>query len=124
MKFAIIAASALAFAASPALAGGWGGSHYAGSPQFAMSSALNYAHQVGSIKALVSKGKITQVTGASAEAINKSKCGCKGSQTALANAKNVSFQAATVTSGFHKGGIEQTAVTSAIAKNVRGGGYR
>lgn len=119
MKFVLVAASALAFAATPALAGGWGGSHYGGSPQFATSSALNYATQIGSIKSFVSKGHIKQMTGASAEAINKSTCGCKGDQVAKANAKNVSFQVGTIHAGFSVGSINQTAVTTALAKNTR-----
>lgn len=123
MKFLVIAASALAFAATPALAGGWGGSNYGGSPQFAHSSAMNYAKQIATINAGKSFGKIEQVTGAGAEAINKSSCGCKGKQVAKANAKNVSFQVGTINAGFTMGSISQSAVTTSLAKNVRGHGY-
>lgn len=130
MKFLVVAASALAFAATPALAGGWGGSNYGGSPQFANSSALNFAKQMGTIKAQSGhskhgwgksvKSRIDQMTGASAEAINKSSCGCKGKQVAKAFAKNNSFQTAKI---YGVGTITQSAVSSALAKNVRGGGH-
>lgn len=124
MKFLVVAASALAFATTPALAGGWGGSNYGGSPQFAHASAINLATQVGSIKAIVSKGNLKQLTGASAEAINKTTCGCRGKMKAGATAKNVSFQAGTIHAGFSFGSINQQAVSSAVAKNVRSGGRR
>jgi hypothetical protein len=119
MKFFAIAATAIALAATPAAAGGWGGSHSVVSPQFANASAMNLAVQSGAIKAIVSKGSVKQVTGASAEAINKSNCGCKGSQEATAHSKNVSFQVGTITPGFSVGSINQSAVSTSLAKNVR-----
>jgi hypothetical protein len=122
MKFLVIAASALAFAATPALAGGWGGSNYGGSPQFANSSATNYALQVGSMKSLIGFGGIEQVAGAGAESVNLSRCGCKGKQVAKANSKNTSFQAAYIHSGLSVGHISQSAVATSTAKNIRGGG--
>lgn len=118
MKSLIVAATALIVATAPAFAGGYGHSSPT-SPQFANATALNYATQVASVKTLFSKGKVEQVTGASAEAINKSNCGCKGSQTANAFAKNNSIQVATVKSGFNVGGISQSAVATSLAKNVR-----
>ncbi len=120
MKFLVIAASAFAFAATPALAGGWGGHNYGGSPQFAHSSALNLAKQVGTINAGFSKGSVNQVTGAAAEAINKSKCGCKGDQTAKAMSKNISFQVGTINAGKSIGSVDQSAISTSLAKNVRG----
>jgi hypothetical protein len=119
MKLVVIAASALAFVATPALAGGWGGSHYAGAPQFASSAAVNYATQSGAIKALVSKGHIKQVTGASAEAYNEGNCGCAGHQTAKAYSKNTSFQIGTISAGLSVGSINQSAVSTATAVNSR-----
>jgi hypothetical protein len=119
MKLVIIAASAFAFIATPAFAGGFGGSHYAGSPQFASSAASNYAHQTGVIKAIVSKGHIKQVTGASAEAINEGNCGCSGKQVAKATSKNTSFQVATIHAGFSSGSINQSAVSTSLARNSR-----
>ena len=123
MKFVLVAASALAFAATPALAGGWGGSHHSVSPQFAASSALNLAVQAASIKAGFTKGSITQVAGADAQSINKSSCGCRGSQTALATSKNVSLQAGSIRAFVNNGSISQTGVSTSLAKNVRSGGY-
>lgn len=119
MKFVLIAASAFAFAATPALAGGWGGSNYAGAPQFASSAAVNYAKQTGAIKAIISKGHIKQVTGASAEAINEGNCGCSGKQVAKAASKNTSFQVATIHAGFSLGSINQSAVSTSLAHNAR-----
>lgn len=121
MKLAVIAASVLALAATPALAGGWGGHHQPASPQFAHASAMNYAVQAASIKAFISKGSIDQVTGASAEALNKAPCGCAGTQVATAKSKSVSLQVATIKSGVALGSISQSAVSTALAKNVRGG---
>jgi hypothetical protein len=118
MKTLIVAASALIIATAPAFAGGYGHSQPT-SPQFANATALNYAAQLGSVKALFSKGNIKQVTGASAEAINKSNCGCKGSQTANAFAKNNSIQVATIKAGVSIGSINQSAVATSLAKNVR-----
>ena len=119
MKFAFIVASALTLAATPAFAGGFGGSHYAGSPQFASSAAVNYAHQTGAIKAIVSKGHIKQVTGAAAEAVNESGCGCAGKQVAKATSKNTSFQVGTIHAGFSSGSINQSAVSTSMARNTR-----
>ncbi len=119
MKFAIAALSALALTAAPAFAGGYDNNHFAGSPQFANSSALNFAVQAGSIHALVSKGNIKQVAGASAEAINKGSCGCSGEQIANAVSKNTSFQVGTIKAGFSVGSINQSGVSTSTAKNVR-----
>ena len=119
MKFVIIAASAFAFVATPTLAGGFGGSHYAGSPQFASSAASNYAHQAGVIKAVINKGYIKQMTGASAEAINEANCGCTGKQVATASSKNTSFQVATIHAGYNSGSIKQSAVSTSVARNSR-----
>jgi hypothetical protein len=119
MKLAIVAASALMLAAAPAFAGGYGDSHYAGAPQFANSAAINYAAQVGSIKAMVSKGSIKQVTGAAAEASNEGPCGCKGESVANAYSKNTSFQVGTIHAGVSMGSISQSAVSTATAKNFR-----
>jgi len=118
MKFAIIAASAFAFAATPAFAGGWGGSNYGGSPQFASSSASNYAEQTGAIRAVVSRGHIDQVTGAAAEAINERSCGCSGKQVAVASSKNTSFQVATIQGRFSTGSITQSSVSTSVAHNA------
>ena len=117
MKFALIAASAFALAATPALAGGFGGSHYAGSPQFASSAAVNYAHQTGAIKSMVNKGHIHQDAGAAAEAINEGNCGCAGKRVAKATSKNTSFQVATIKSGYNSGSIRQSSVSTALARN-------
>ncbi len=67
MKLVVVATSALLLAASPAFAGGFDNHSQPTSPQFAGSSALNYAVQAGSIRALFSKGSVKQVTGAGAE---------------------------------------------------------
>jgi hypothetical protein len=117
MKFALIAASAFALAATPALAGGFGGSHYAGSPQFASSAAVNYAHQTGAIKSMVNKGHIHQDAGAAAEAINEGNCGCAGKRVAKATSKNTSFQVATIKAGYNSGSIRQSSVSTALARN-------
>jgi hypothetical protein len=118
MKSLIVAATALIVATAPAFAGGYGHSQPT-SPQFASATALNYATQIATVKSHMNKGKIEQVTGASAEALNKSGCGCHGSQTAHAFAKNNSIQVATVKSGFTVGGISQSAVATSTAKNLR-----
>jgi hypothetical protein len=118
MKFALIVASAFALVTTPALAGGFGGSNYAGSPQFASSAASNYAHQTGAIKAIVSKGHIKQVTGAAAEAINEGSCGCVGERVAKATSKNTSFQVGTIHAGFSSGSISQSAVSTSLARNT------
>jgi len=119
MKFVIIAASAFALATTPAFAGGFSGANYAGSPQFASSAASNYAHQTGAIKAIVSMGHITQVTGAAAEAVNESGCGCGGKQVAKATSKNTSFQVGTIHAGVSSGSINQSAVSTSLARNTR-----
>jgi hypothetical protein len=85
---------------------------------------MNYAVQAGSIHALLSKGHIDQVTGAGAESLNKSRCGCDGKQVAKATSKNVSFQSAKIGAGLSFGSITQSAVSTASAKNIRGGGRR
>jgi hypothetical protein len=117
MKFGIIAASVLALAATPALAGGFGGSHYAGSPQFASSAAVNYAKQTGAIKSIYSSGHIHQDTGAAAEAINEGNCGCAGKRVAKATSKNTSFQSATIQGHSSKGSITQSAVSTSLSRN-------
>lgn len=117
MKFALIVASALTLAASPAFAGGFGGSNYGGSPQFASSAASNYAHQTGAIKTVTSKGHINQDTGAAAEAINEGNCGCAGKKVAKATSKNVSFQVATIQGHSSKGSINQSSVSTSLARN-------
>jgi hypothetical protein len=118
MKFALIAAaSVLAFAATPSFAGGFSGSNYAGSPQFANSAAVNYAHQTGAIKAVVNKGHINQETGAAAEAINEGNCGCVGKRVAKASSKNTSFQTATISAFSNKGSINQSSVSTSLARN-------
>jgi hypothetical protein len=118
MKFVIIAASAFAFAATPAFAGGFGGSHYAGSPQFASSAAVNYAHQTGAIKTVTSKGHINQDTGAAAEATNEGNCGCVGKRVAKATSKNTSFQVATIQGHTSTGSINQSSFSTALAHNA------
>jgi hypothetical protein len=117
MKFALIAASALAFAATPSLAGGFNGSNYAGAPQFANSAAVNYAHQTGAIKTVTSKGHINQETGAGAEAINEGNCGCAGKRVAKASSKNTSFQTATIQGYSSKGSINQSSFSTSLARN-------
>jgi hypothetical protein len=118
MKFALIAAaSVLAFAATPSFAGGFNGSNYAGSPQFANSAAVNYAHQTGAIKSVTSKGHINQDTGAAAEAINEGNCGCGGKRVAKATSKNTSFQTATIQGHSSKGSINQSSVSTSLARN-------
>jgi hypothetical protein len=117
MKFVIIAASAFAFVATPAFAGGFGGSNYAGSPQFASSAASNYAHQTGAIKTVTSKGHIHQDTGAAAEAINEGNCGCAGERVAKATSKNTSFQVATIKGHYSAGSINQSSVSTSLARN-------
>ncbi len=117
MKFALIVASALTLAATPALAGGFGGSHYAGSPQFASSAAVNYAKQTGAIKSMTNKGHIHQDAGAAAEAVNEGNCSCKGKRVAKATSKNTSFQVATIQSGYNSGSIKQSSVSTALARN-------
>ena len=117
MKFALIAASVFALAATPALAGGFGGSHYAGSPQFASSAAVNYAKQTGAIKSMTNKGHIHQDAGAAAEAVNEGNCSCKGKRVAKATSKNTSFQVATITTGYNSGSIKQSSVSTALARN-------
>ena len=117
MKFALIVASALTLAATPAFAGGFGGSHYAGSPQFASSAASNYAHQTGAIKSMTNKGHIHQDAGAAAEAINEGNCSCKGKRVAKATSKNTSFQVATIKAGYNSGSINQSSVSTALARN-------
>jgi hypothetical protein len=119
MKLVILAASAFALVATPAFAGGWGGSDKPASPQFAHSSAFNYAVQVGAIKSHFSKGNVKQVAGAGAESINKASCGCEGKQVATAHSKNVSLQVATINSGYSFGSINQSAVSTSLAKNIR-----
>jgi hypothetical protein len=119
MKFALIAASAFALIATPALAGGFNGSNYGGSPQFASSAAVNYAKQTGAIKSMMSKGHINQDAGAAAEAANDSSCGCKGKQVAKATSKNTSFQVATIKAGYSTGSINQSAVSTSLAHNSR-----
>ena len=118
MKSLIVAASALIIATGPAFAGGWDYQQPT-SPQFANATALNYAVQIGSVKALFNKGGIKQVTGAGAEAINESFCGCKGEQHANAFAKNVSIQTATIKGGLSVGSVNQSAVATSFAKNYR-----
>ena len=120
MKFAIIAASALAFVATPAFAGGFSGSNYAGAPQFASSAASNYAQQLADLGAYKTKGHIDQVTGAAAEAINEATCGCSGELTAKATSKNTSIQVAAIHATFTSGSITQSAVSTALAHNVTG----
>jgi hypothetical protein len=120
MKLILIAASALAFAATPSMAGGFSGSNYAGAPQFASSAASNYAHQLADIGAYKTKGHIDQVTGAAAEAVNESDCGCTGSRTAVAVAKNTSFQVGAIHATFTSGSITQSAVSTALAHNISG----
>ncbi len=115
----VIAAAAVALSSSVALAGGYKGNKHIGAPQFANAVALNYSKQIVTSKTLFSKGKIDQTAGATAKAVNESKCGCKGVQLSNAFAKNNSLQVATVVAGAHIGGISQTAVASATAKNIR-----
>jgi len=117
MKFTFIVASAFALAATPALAGGWGGSHYAGSPQFANSAAVNYAKQTGAIKTMTSKGRINQDTGAAAEAVNEGNCGCAGKRVAKATSKNTTFQVAKIQGRFSKGSINQSSFSTSLARN-------
>jgi len=118
MKRIIIAASALLVASAPAFAGGW--SHQSpSSPQFANSSALNLAVQVGSIHSFVSKGNVKQVTGAGAESYNKAECGCKGKQVANSVSKNVSLQVGRISGGLNVGSVNQSAVSTAYSGNTR-----
>jgi hypothetical protein len=119
MKLVILAASAFALVATPAFAGGWGGWDKPASPQFAHSSAMNYAVQVAKIRSHDAKGSIDQVTGASAESINKASCGCEGKQVATAHSKNVSLQVAKIRSDYSFGSINQSAVSTSLAKNIR-----
>jgi hypothetical protein len=120
MKIAIITASVLALSVTPALAGGFGGSHHVSAPQFATSSALNLAVQIGKVRA-GGNAKIEQVAGAAADAINKANCGCQAaSQTAHASSKNVSLQLGSASSYFGKATLSQTAVSTSVAKNIRG----
>ncbi len=124
MKLALIAASVLAISASPALAGGFGGPKHVTAPQFANASALNFATQIASAKGRY-EGRLEQVTGAAADAVNKAKCGCKaGLQSAHAHSKNVSIQVGKVEAykGYAK--VTQSAVSTAVARNIRGGGHR
>lgn len=121
MKLVIVATSALLLAVAPASAGGWGGQQSPSAPQFANSTALNYAKQIASIHAFKAYGGIKQVTGAGAESINKADCGCTGSQTATSFAKNYSFQVGTVKSGISGGWIDQSAVATSVSKNIRSG---
>ena len=118
MKFTLIVASALTLAATPAFAGGFGGSHYAGSPQFASSAAVNYAHQIGTIKAITSMGHIHQDAGAAAEAVNEGNCSCMGKRVAKATSKNTSFQVATIQAHYNMGSINQSSVSTALARNT------
>ena len=120
MKFVLIAASSIVLASTSAFAGGFSGSHYAGSPQFATSAAVNYAHQSGAIKTMMNKGHINQETGAAAEASNVSSCGCAGKQVAKATSKNTSFQVATIHALSSHGSINQSSVSTAMAHNYRG----
>lgn len=120
MKLVAIAASALILSASSAFAGGFGGHNHNTAPQFATSSALNLALQVGTVSGYKASS-LEQISGAAAEAINKSNCGClPGSQTAHAGAKNVSIQFGKVTSVKGKASLSQTAVATSVAKNIRG----
>lgn len=91
----VIAAAAVALSSSVALAGGYKGNKHIGAPQFANAVALNYSKQIVTSKTLFSKGKIDQTAGATAKAVNESKCGCKGVQLSNAFAKNNSLQVAT-----------------------------
>ena len=120
MKFGLITATALILSASAAMAGGFNGSHHSPAPQFANASAYNMAAQVGAI--FGSKvSHLEQVAGATAEAVNKAKCGCTpGKQVANAHAKNVSIQVGKIDSyGGFISKLSQTAVSSATAKNIR-----
>jgi hypothetical protein len=114
----VILAAALAITSTSALAGGHDDVSYANAPQFAFSNAANFAFQHA--KSFVSaKGDIEQVTGASAESLNETKCACKGKQVAVANAKNVSVQSATLGSFTGAGTISQSSVATAVASNHR-----
>jgi hypothetical protein len=118
MKRIIIAASALIVATAPAFAGGW--SHQSpSSPQLAQSSALNLAVQVGSVKSFFSKGGVKQVTGAGAESLNRSECGCIGSQTATSVSKNVSLQVGSISGGLNVGKIDQSSISTSYSSNAR-----
>ncbi len=119
MKRIIIAASALIVATAPAFAGGWS-NHSPSSPQLAHSSAYNLAVQVGTISAYHnSKGRVKQVTGAGAESLNKSGCGCKGVQKASAVSKNVSIQVGRIDSHHSVGSISQSSISTALSSNKR-----
>ena len=119
MKKAIFAASILALSATPALAGGFGGPQHVSAPQFATSSAMNLAAQVAKVHT-EQKGKFEQITGAAADAINKANCGClPTSQTAHATSKNVSLQVGKLEAYHGNAKLSQTAVSTAIAKNIR-----
>lgn len=121
MKFGLITATALLLSASSAMAGGFNGSHYAPAPQFANSSALNYAKQAAAVYGN-KVSHVEQVAGATAEAINEAKCGCApAKQVANAHSKNVSIQVGKIDSyGGYVSKLSQTAVSSATAKNIRG----
>lgn len=121
MKLVIVAASALLLSVASASAGGWGGHQSPSAPQFANSTALNYAKQIANMKTFKNYGGIKQVTGAGAESINKADCGCTGSQTATSFAKNNSFQSATIKSVISNGWIDQSAVATSVSKNIRSG---
>lgn len=121
MKFGLITATTLILSASSAMAGGFNGSHHSTAPQFANSSAYNMAAQTGAIFGN-KVSHLEQVAGATAEAINKAKCGCApAKQVANAHAKNVSIQVGKIDSyGGYISKLSQTAVSSATAKNIRG----
>lgn len=123
MMKSVIIAAAFAITATPALAGGFGGPKNVTAPQFANASALNLAIQAGGVHSKA-KGKMEQLTGAAADAINKSECHCEpGLQAANAKAKNVSIQAGSVSSWNGRGVLNQSAVSTAISKNIRGSKY-
>lgn len=119
MKTVIVAASAFLLALAPASAGGYGGHNQVSAPQFAHSSALNYVKQIGVIKAHTNKGKLKQVTGASAESINKASCDCPGKQVAKSFGKNRSFQFGAIKAGHNSGKLDQSSVVTSFSKNVR-----
>ena len=121
MKSLVAASIALVFTCTAAAAGGFNGGGGSLPPQFANASALNYALQATKVQSIGGKVKIDQTAGASAKAVNKADCNCRGGlQVANAVSKNVSIQVGSVQSIGNGVTFNQTAVSTATARNVRG----